>query len=83
VFERGEPRRRASSPGVERSFCGDCGTPLTYRRDDLPEEIDVTVASLDDPSRIVPVDHTWTRHRLPWVVIRDGLPCYPEARRDL
>jgi hypothetical protein len=81
VFERGEPAGYESSPGVERTFCRRCGTPLTYRRLDRPDEIDVTIGSLDDPDAIAPTDHTWTRHQLRWLSLRDALPFYPEARR--
>jgi len=81
TVEKGQPVVYESSPGVERTFCGRCGTALTYRRTDQPDEIDVTIASLDDASAVAPADHTWTRHRLSWVVLRDALVCYPEARR--
>lgn len=42
-----------SSDAVERGFCRDCGTPLTYRvlgRD----RISVSIGSLDDPGRVTP-----------------------------
>lgn len=32
----GKPAVYASSPGVERAFCAGCGTPLTYKADDMP-----------------------------------------------
>jgi len=66
VFTSGAPARHRSSPPVVRSFCGRCGTALGYERDDLPREIDVTIASLDEPERCTPADHTWTKERLPW-----------------
>ena len=36
AFTRGEPVQFRSSPPVVRSFCGRCGTPLSYRHDALP-----------------------------------------------
>ncbi len=30
AFTKGERRKYNSSPGVERAFCGQCGTPLTW-----------------------------------------------------
>ena len=36
-----------SSPGVTRTFCGKCGTPLTYQRDAERGTIDVTTVTLD------------------------------------
>lgn len=66
AFSEGEPRRYRSSAAVERSFCGRCGTPLTYVHDAFPEGVDVTTASLDQPECAAPVDHTWVADRLPW-----------------
>lgn len=71
---RGTPRELRSSPPVTRTFCGACGTPLTYLTRDEPEWIDVTVISLDDPDAVTPDDHIWTEHRLPWLDLDDDLP---------
>ena len=79
VFEM--PRTFSSSPGVKRSFCPGCGTSLTYRRERL-DEVDVTIASLDDPEAMPPADHVWTVKRLRWVQVADGLPQYEEARPE-
>ena len=73
-FTDGTPKVYRSSPDVSRAFCGDCGTALTYRHDDHPEEIDITAASLDDPTRITPEDHIWTASMLPWLSFSDNLP---------
>jgi hypothetical protein len=79
---RGAMRLYASSPQAERGFCGDCGTTLTYAAHALPGEIDVTTASLDDPARLPPADHTQAAFRLPWLVPGDGLPQYPGSREE-
>lgn len=68
-----------SSPGVVRSFCGDCGTPITYQRDGL-DELDVTTCSLDNPESAPPRDHTFTRSALGWAAVEDGLPRYEALR---
>jgi hypothetical protein len=81
-FTRGTPARYRSSPPVVRSFCAACGTPLTYQHASFPDEIDVTVASLDDPSALPPADHTWTSHQLPWLALGDDLPRFPRSRSD-
>jgi hypothetical protein len=70
----------ASASEAVRGFCLRCGTQLTFQRDDSPQEIDVTLCSLDTPAGLVPEDHTYTRSRLPWVRLCDGLPTYPTAR---
>jgi|SRR5579872_4161644 len=66
-----------SSPGVWRGFCPRCGTSLTYRRAGREGEVDVTLASLDDPTAIQPLTHVWVADRLPWVTISDELPQFP------
>lgn len=76
------PLEFASSPGVTRGFCAACGTPLSYRSDQAPGELDVTLCSLDDPAALPPRDHTWTSHRLPWEVIGDGLAQFPRSRGE-
>ncbi|WP_322011965.1 GFA family protein [Paraburkholderia sp. J12] len=78
-FIVGVPRVVASSPGVERSFCGVCGTPLTYRHASFENEVDVSAGSLDDPEAVSPAHHTWTSQKLGWVVLADGLPQHPRA----
>ncbi len=80
-FTAGAPRGFRSSPKVERQFCGDCGTGLTFQHADLPQEIDITTCSLDMPEQMAPKDHTFTRSRLAWMRLADGMPEYEIARR--
>jgi hypothetical protein len=70
---------RSSDHGT-RSFCPRCGTALTFQSTRLPDEIDLTVCSLDDPAAVAPRDHTRVSSRLPWMRTADGLPTFPEAR---
>jgi len=77
-FVQGKPAIYASSPGVERSFCGSCGTQLTYTADFLQGLVDVTVASLDDPEALPPRMHIWESRRLAWLTVADGLPRHAE-----
>ena len=76
---QGVPAQYHSSAGVTRSFCGVCGTPLTYRRDG-DAFIDVATCSLDDPEAVPPADHTFTRSALHWAPMVDGLPRHDTAR---
>lgn len=55
-----------SSPGVERSFCGRCGTTLTWVGEKQPGRIDVTLGSLDEPGKFAPSRAVYRRHKLPW-----------------
>jgi len=78
----GRPVEFKSSDPVVRSFCGRCGTPLTYEHADSPGTIDVTTCSLDDAQAFPPTHHSWLRDDLAWVRFGDGLPTWPEWRRD-
>jgi hypothetical protein len=78
----GVPARFRSSPRARRSFCANCGTPLLFEHDDFPDELDVTLCSLDEPESIEPRDHTHARSKLRWVDQIAGLVYYPEARED-
>jgi hypothetical protein len=76
----GGPTRFKSSLVATRSFCPDCGTPLTFEYEDLPDEIDVTTCSLDEPERVPPKNHTWTSSKVSWLKLADELPEYRESR---
>jgi hypothetical protein len=80
AWTRGELREYESSPGVYRSFCPRCGTPLTYRSDAREGEIDVTLGSLDDPAVAAPVDHIWMADAPAWDRPGDGRPTFPRSR---
>lgn len=71
---RGHLSEYRSSARVTRGFCAACGTSLTYRNGARPAEIDVTLASLDDPALLPPQMHVWVADKLPWVRIADSLP---------
>jgi hypothetical protein len=79
-FIRGKPARFQSSRPVRRTFCGSCGTPLTYAHSNSPRFVDVTTASLDNPTRYPPTHHSWLSHDLAWLRFGDGLPAYQQAR---
>jgi len=78
-FTAGQPVAFESSPSVTRTFCGRCGTPLTYRRTDYGNAIDVTTCSLDDPDAFPPVLHVWASHALGWLKLADDLPRFDET----
>jgi hypothetical protein len=80
TLTHGQPASYASSENVIRTFCGRCGTALTYQRLDLPDSIDVTLGSMDDPEQLKPEDHTWIESRLSWIVLGDHLPTYSRER---
>jgi hypothetical protein len=69
----GTPKRRQSSEHVVRSFCGDCGTPLTYEHDELPREIYVHAGLFDEADRLVPDRQAYVTSKLFWMHLEDGL----------
>jgi len=73
-----EPDWYASSPIASRPYCRECGTSLGFAFQDS-ENMDLTVASFDDPSRFVPKSHSGAEsmHRA-WLNT-EGLP---EKRTD-
>ena len=79
----GEPRTHASSDGVRRQFCPDCGTQLLFAADYIPGLVDITTASLDNPNALPPAMHIWDASRLDWLQLADDLPRHvafpPEA----
>lgn len=72
IWSKAEPKRFQSSNLVQRGFCPDCGTPLTY---EAPDGVALSIAAFDDPVDIAPVIQFGTEGRLPWV---NGLHALPE-----
>jgi hypothetical protein len=72
VFSGKVPAVYVSSPGVERGFCGHCGSPLFYRYAGLPGEIHLYPASFVDDREWHPTDHDFYEEHLPWLVCADA-----------
>jgi hypothetical protein len=70
-----------SSPGISRSFCGDCATPLSYQEERLPGEIYVLMGLFDDAKAFEPEMHELVSQRLGWLDTRDGLPRYQRSSK--
>lgn len=68
------PNIFASSPGVIRSFCPTCGTPMAFQADRYPGEIHLYAATLERPEDFIPRFHVHWSERLPWPAIHDTLP---------
>jgi hypothetical protein len=72
-WTRGCPSTFVSSNIAERSFCGSCGTPLTWNRKESGS-IAVTIGSLDDPECLSPIEQFGIESRLCWTSQFDALP---------
>jgi hypothetical protein len=73
AFAGAAPADHASSPGVRRTFCPTCGTPLAYRGGRWPGEVHLLVATFDAPEDLPPRAHVNVGEKLPWVHLSDGL----------
>ena len=83
VFARGDVRIAsgklsiyASSPGIERGFCGRCGTTLTWAGRGL---ISLHIGTLDDPDAYAPTLHWRYEERSRW---SDHAGDLPQARME-
>ena len=74
AFTSGAPAHYQSSEIARRGYCARCGTPLTFQYLNRPEQLSVTVGSLDDPGRVRPERHYWTSRQVAWLKLDDGLP---------
>jgi hypothetical protein len=64
-------------------LCGsvrDRSSALTYWHAGWPQEISITIATLDNPALAVPADHTWMAHAVGWDAPADGLPQFATDR---
>jgi hypothetical protein len=68
------PRQFHSSAGVTRSFCQNCGSPMSFAGERWPGEIHLFAASFDEPAALAPQVHVYVEEKLPWVHLDDGLP---------
>jgi hypothetical protein len=79
----GTPRATfISSPGVQRSFCPRCGTPVSFTGERWPDEVHLFVASFEDPASFTPRVHVHAGEQLPWLWLADGLPRYHTTARE-
>ncbi|MGO7898676.1 GFA family protein [Rhizobium ruizarguesonis] len=63
-WTRGEPSYFQSSVNIDRGFCSNCGTPMTYRH---PGGLELAIGTFDDRSDLAPLIQVNYEARLPWV----------------
>ena len=74
VTFKGKRSTYASSPDVSRSFCASCGSPIAYEVARREGEIDLYINAFDEPEKLQPQMHVYTKERLPWFDVKDDLP---------
>lgn len=68
------PKLYNSSPGVERTFCGNCGSPISFRSERMSGVMHFYVAAMEDPERFEPELHCVYEEKIGWLNIGDDLP---------
>ncbi len=67
-------REYASSPGVIRSFCGRCGSPIAFRGERWPGETHLAVCAFDSPETMAPTSDHLSEEKLPWAALLGRAP---------
>jgi len=73
VFSPNEGQQISMSSGVKRTFCRDCGSPLTGRYDYLPGQVYIGISIFDQAAALQPEIHCHNSEKLPWLHIDDSL----------
>lgn len=71
-------RAFASSPGVRRTFCGNCGSTLQYVSAGYPGGFWLAIGTLDADPAVRPALHMFVGSKAPWFEITDNLPQHRE-----
>ena len=73
VFTDKEPSAISTEYGVTRTFCGDCGSSVSYTRD-ASEFVFVYLGLFDDPNRFIPQVHMMYSEKAEWLSVDEHLP---------
>ncbi len=81
-FVSGQRQFYESSPNVQRGFCANCGTPLSYEADRFPGEIHLYICTLDEPDAFEASAHVYASERVAWFDCHDALPRFSATSTD-
>ena len=70
-YTKGKPKTLESSSHGTRYFCEECGTPVACILEKDPENIDVTICSLDQPENFEPKADIYLDTKLPWIDLKN------------
>lgn len=73
---RGFPQRTDSGRPHVIQRCGECGTAVWSTYGGRESIRFVRVGTLADPSQCPPDVHIYTRSKLPWVTLPEGVPAF-------
>ena len=74
-------REVVANPGVKRTFCAVCGSPLTGSYAYLPRQVYIPVGILDQAGDLAPELHAHESQRLTWLHIDDDLERFATTSR--
>lgn len=74
VFIQGEELKRYENGPVTRTFCGVCGSPVSYTDSRIADRFYFVLGAMDQPQLYRPTLHAYVREQLPFVHMPDGLP---------
>lgn len=71
-------REYESSPGMFRTFCSNCGSPIYAYRTVSPDVIRIRLGTLDTPITKRAKAHSFVSEKASWDVIEGSLPQFDE-----
>ena len=82
TYTAGQRRFYEPSLGVQRGFCGKCGTPMSYESEQYPGELHIHLCTLDEPEKYVAQAHVFYSQRVKWFEIADDMPRLSRTSKD-
>ena len=68
-----------ASPGKQRVFCSECGSPIYSKKNALPDVLRIRPGLINEPLSVKPVAHFYTESKANWWLINDDLPQFAAA----
>ena len=62
-----------SAASVKRSYCSECGCPVSFEGEAWPNETHIHLSILDKAAELHPIGDAHIKTRMPWVHLEDGL----------
>lgn len=72
-----QPKAFESSPGKQRVFCTNCGSPIYSRTSKLPGVLRIRAGSLEGELATRPAFHAFVDSKANWWELHDDLPQHP------
>ena len=82
TFPPDDGKTARTTSAARRSFCGQCGSPLTGRYEYLPGQVYVPVGLFDNPHVLAPQLHAHTANRVAWLLVDDDLERFDASARS-